>query len=183
MPMAGRWPHHSSQGVCRVNVFSSAWVYRFMRGALAVIFLHAGATKLLDPQAFAVLIDAYGIVPDALLMPVAVGLPLLEVVAAVGLMADIRGSLAVIAALLVIFMAILVYGIRIGLDVDCGCFGPEDIEARAYHGLRVALIRDAAMLAGVIYLYWCRLTDDFVKSSKFKARESRVTRRTYRTPQ
>jgi hypothetical protein len=28
-----------------------------------------------------------------------------------------------------------------------------------------------------------RFTDDFVKSSKFKARESRVTRRTYRTPQ
>ena len=127
-----------------------------MRGALAVIFLHAGATKLLDPQAFAVLIDAYGIVPDALLMPVAVGLPLLEVVAAVGLMADIRGALAVIAALLVIFMAILVYGIRMGLDVDCGCFGPEDIEARAYHGLRTALVRDAAMLAGVIYLYGCR---------------------------
>jgi hypothetical protein len=116
-------------------------------------------------------------------MPVAVGLPLLEVVAAVGLMADIRGALAVVAALLVIFMAILGYGIRMGLDVDCGCFGPEDIEARAYHGLRVALIRDAAMLAGVIYLYWCRLTDDFVKSSKFKARESRVMRRTYRTPQ
>jgi rhodanese-related sulfurtransferase len=127
-----------------------------MRGALAVIFFHAGATKLLDPQAFAVLIDAYGIVPDALLMPVAVGLPLLEVVAAVGLMADIRGSLSVVATLLVIFMAILVYGIRMGLDVDCGCFGPEDIEARSYHGLRVALIRDAAMLAGVIYLYWCR---------------------------
>jgi hypothetical protein len=28
-----------------------------------------------------------------------------------------------------------------------------------------------------------RFTDDFVKSSKFKARESRVMRRTYRTPQ
>ena len=73
MPTAGRLPHHFSQGVCRVSVLSSPWVYRFMRGALAVIFLHAGATKLLDPQAFAVLIDAYGIVPDALLMPVASG--------------------------------------------------------------------------------------------------------------
>ena len=26
-------------------------------------------------------------------------------------------------------------------------FGPEEIEARAYHGLRAALVRDAAMLA------------------------------------
>jgi len=43
-----------------VNVFTSAWVYRFMRGALAVIFLHAlrgqlqeehvpGATQFLFP--------------------------------------------------------------------------------------------------------------------------------------
>jgi rhodanese-related sulfurtransferase len=127
-----------------------------MRGALAVIFLHAGAIKLMDPRAFAALIDAYGIVPDALLMPVAVGLPLLEVVAAAGLMADIRGSLAAVAVLLVIFMAVLAYGIRMGLDVDCGCFGPEDIEARAYHGLRVSLFRDAAMLAGVFCLYGCR---------------------------
>jgi rhodanese-related sulfurtransferase len=50
-------------------------------------------------------------------------------------------------------MAILGYGIWMGLDVDCGCFGPEDPESRAYHGLRSALYRDFMMLAGVLYLY------------------------------
>jgi uncharacterized membrane protein len=133
--------------------FTSDTTYGFMRWSLGVIFLYAGGSKLLDPEAFSVLIDSYGIVPDPLLMPVAVGLPLFEVFAAVGLMIDLRGSLTAIGALLLVFMAILGYGIWMGLDVDCGCFGPEDPESRAYHGLRPALYRDFAMLAGVLYLY------------------------------
>ena len=76
---------------------------------LAVVFFYGGGAKLLDPQAFAVLIDSYGIVPDLLVMPAAIGLPLLEVIAAVGLVADIRGSLTAIGALLLVFMAILGY--------------------------------------------------------------------------
>lgn len=136
-----------------MRLLTSETAYRLIRWSLAVVFIYAGGTKLLDPQAFAVLIDSYGIVPDLLLMPAAIGLPLLEVIAAVGLMADIRGSLTAIGGLLVVFMAILGYGIWMGLDVDCGCFGSEDPESRAYHGLREALYRDYLMLAGVLYLY------------------------------
>jgi hypothetical protein len=80
-----------------INALTSIWAYRFIRWVLSVAFLYAGATKLADPKAFAALIDAYGIVPNPLLMPVAVGLPLLEMVAAIGLMADIRGSLSIIS--------------------------------------------------------------------------------------
>ena len=132
------------------------WMYRFMRWFLGGIFIYSGATKLLAPQTFAVLIDAYGIVPDGLLMPVSVILPALEVLAGVGLLLDIRGSLAVITGLLLLFAAILGYGIVMGLDVDCGCFGPEDPEAAAFHGLRPALYRDMAMLTAVALLYGWR---------------------------
>ena len=118
------------------------WAYRLTRWGLAAVFVWAGAAKLADPAAFAALIDAYGLVPAPLLLPLAVGLPLVEVVAAVGLLADIRGSLAIIAGLMAVFIAILTYGIRMGLDVDCGCFTPGDIESRAYHGLQAALYRD-----------------------------------------
>jgi uncharacterized membrane protein YphA (DoxX/SURF4 family) len=132
------------------------WAYRVIRWSLSFVFLYSGATKLADPGAFAVLIDAYGILPDALLMPVAVGLPTLEVAAAIGLIMDIRGPLAVIGALLAVFMAVLAYGLWMGLDVDCGCFGPDDIESRAYHGLREAFYRDLAMMAGIFCLYGWR---------------------------
>ena len=132
------------------------WIYRLCRWVLGVIFIYAGVTKLLEPEIFAVLIDAYGIVPGGLLMPVAVGLPLLEVIAGIGLLFDIHGSLALMTGLLVLFMVVLGYGIWMGLDVDCGCFGPEDPEAEAFHGLRLSLFRDLVMMAGVIFIYGWR---------------------------
>ncbi len=113
--------------------------------------------KLLDPRTFAVLMEAYGIVPETLLMPLAIGLPSLEVAAGIGLLFDIEGSLAAIAALLALFVFIMGYGIWMGLDVDCGCFGPQDPEAKANHGMRISLYRDLAMLVGVAFVYvWRR---------------------------
>lgn len=132
------------------------WLYRLLRWFLGCIFVYSGITKLFAPITFAVLIDAYGLVPEPLLMPVALIIPLLEVLAGVGLIIDLRGSLAVITGLLLLFVAILGFGIRMGLDVDCGCFGPEDPEAKAFHGLRTALYRDIAMLVMVAFLYWWR---------------------------
>lgn len=134
----------------------STWPYRMTRLIVGSIFIYAGGTKLLESKTFAVLIEAYGIVPDGLLMPVAIALPILEVTAGIGLVFDIRGSLLVIAGLLVVFIAILIYGIWMGLDVDCGCFGPEDPEAKAFHGLRLSLYRDLVMMLGVAFLYGWR---------------------------
>ncbi len=132
-------------------------IYGWSRWTLGIIFIYAGVTKLLDPRVFAVLIEAYGIVPDVLIYPVAVFLPLLEVVAGAFILMDIRGSLAIICGLTIFFMIILGYGIHMGLDVDCGCFGPEEPEAIAFHGLRQAFIRDSVMLADIIFLYiWRR---------------------------
>ena len=131
-------------------------VYGPLRWLLGGVFLYSGAIKLISPRTFAVLIDAYGLVPELLLMPVALMLALLEVIAGIGLMIDIRGSLAVIAGLLVLFVTILSSGILMGLDVDCGCFGPDDPEAEAFHDLRPAMYRDLAMLAVVAWLYGWR---------------------------
>ena len=132
------------------------WLYRLCRWTLGGIFIYAGGTKLLEPEIFAVLIDAYGIIPEGLLIPMAIGLPLLEVIAGIGLLFDIRGSLALITGLIVLFMVVLGYGIWMGLDVDCGCFSPEDPESEAFHGLRLSLFRDLIMMAGVIFMYGWR---------------------------
>ena len=133
------------------------WLYKLCRWTLGCIFIYAGGSKLLAPKTFAYLVEAYGIVPEGLLILVAIGLPALEVVAGFGLLFDIRGSLGVITGLLVIFMLVISYGIWSGLDVDCGCFGPEDPEAEVFHGLRLSLFRDLVMMAGVIFIYvWRR---------------------------
>jgi uncharacterized membrane protein YphA (DoxX/SURF4 family) len=136
----------------RKFIFSN-WVYRIVRAVYVVLFLYAGINKLMNPRAFATVIDAFGLVPDPIIMPIALALPILEIVAAVGLLFDLRGVLGLVTGLLVIFMAVVSYGIWMGLDIDCGCFGPGDLEGDAYRGLRQALYRNFILAAGLTYLY------------------------------
>jgi hypothetical protein len=131
-------------------------IYTTIRWTMGVIFIYAGTIKLLEPASFAVLLDAYGIIPDPLIMPVAMVLPALEVAAGAGLLFDLRGSLSFITGLLVLFSVITSYGIGMGLDVECGCFGPQDPEADAFHGLKTTLLRDLMMLAAALFLFGWR---------------------------
>jgi len=144
------------------------WLYRLIRWTLSLLFIWAGSIKLADIQAFAVVIRDFGIVPSWSIMPISITLPVVEVIAAIGLAFDIRGSLAVISGLLLLFMAILGYGIWLDLDIDCGCFGPEEPEYRAYHSLRISLYRDLIMAGGVIYLYLWRFVNTAVFPSLIK---------------
>ena len=138
-----------------MHLFS--WLYRLMRWSLGTIFIFSGVSKLMAPKTFATLIEAFGLIPDVLLMPLAVVLSALEIIAGAGLLVDIRGSLGVVTGLLLLFVTILGYGIRMGLDVDCGCFGPDEAEADAFHGLRSALYRDLIVLMAAAFLYaWRR---------------------------
>ncbi|MBT8339063.1 MAG: DoxX family membrane protein [Desulfatitalea sp.] len=131
--------------------------YACARIVLAVVFVGSGAAKLMDPAGFAIIIDAYGILPAAMAFPAALAMSVLEVIAGIGLLMDLQWSLGIIAAMLIVFLLVLGYGLWLGLDVDCGCFGADDPEGRAYHGLRPAFYRDMAMLATVAYLYVQRM--------------------------
>lgn len=128
---------------------------RLVRYVLAGLFLYAAAGKFADLEGFARTIDGFGLVPSAAVPGVAVTLPVLEVAAAGLLALNLRGGLALTTGLLVLFIVVLVHGIRMGLDVDCGCFGPEDTQGEAYHGLTTSLLRDWLMLAGCLWI-WLR---------------------------
>lgn len=127
-------------------------IARCIRWVLSLVFIYAGTVKLFDTQSFAVVIDGYGLLPASLVLPFAVALPVLEIISAIGLFFKMRGCLGIILLQLIFFICILSYGIMLGLDVDCGCFGPDDPE-QAYKGIRAALYRDFAMLAAVFYLF------------------------------
>jgi len=135
---------------------AGASLYHLARCGLALAFLAAGAVKLARPEVFVVTLRALGLVPDGLVGPLSILLPGLEIAAAVLLLRDVRGSLALIAALLAVFVAVLAYALRMGLDIDCGCYGPGDPEREAFSSLRGALWRDGAMLGAVAVVYWLR---------------------------
>ncbi len=132
------------------------WAYRFIRIGLGSVFVISGWSKLMDPQFFVIIIQAYGLLAGDLILPMAVALSLLEFLAGVALICDVQYALGTIAGLIIVFMGILGYGLWLGLDVDCGCFAANDPEGQAYHSLRPALYRDAVMLTGIVYLYFWR---------------------------
>ena len=137
-------------------MISLSWnssAYAAVRTALALAFLAAGIVKIQNPMTFAVTVDAFGILPGPLVLPTAFVLPVLEILGAAALLFDIRGSLGLITLMLLVFITVLAWGLHMGLDIDCGCYGPGDPEAEAFSGIRSALRRDLLMLACAAALY------------------------------
>ena len=132
------------------------WLYHSLRLLLAGIFLWSGISKALAPVEFAAIIAAYGLLPSELVTPCALALILLELVAGAGLLLEKRGALALIGSMMILFLLVLSYAIALGLDIDCGCFGPEDPEAEVFHNLRGAFNRDLWLLLIIVYLYCWR---------------------------
>ena len=98
-----------------------------LRASLALLFVVAAAHKLRDPESFRAVLDAYALLPGGLAGLAARTLPLLEVVAALGLAMPGGASFAVLlaAALLALYAsAIGVNLLRGRRDLDCGCMGP-----------------------------------------------------------
>ncbi|RWX47218.1 Methylamine utilization protein MauE [Candidatus Electrothrix marina] len=130
--------------------------YHTVRLLISGLFLYAGGGKLFALPSFALTISDYGLVPEGLVLPTAFLLVTAELIAAFALLLDLRGGLTGITLLLILFIAVLLYGIQLGLAVDCGCFGSGDQQHASAQGLHQAVYRDLMMLAGCIFLYWYR---------------------------
>jgi uncharacterized membrane protein YphA (DoxX/SURF4 family) len=125
-----------------------------LRTGLGLVFAVSGALKLADLHGFADIIVSYGLVPLPLIDAVAIGLPALELLAGLGLILDIRGSLGTILGLLLLFCLVLWFGIIQELTIDCGCFSSEEIVEQ--NSLRRAFYRDLVFLGAAAFLYFWR---------------------------
>ncbi len=132
------------------------WTYKLLRITLGAIFIYSGMIKIFDVKGFARMVSQYNLVPDQLLAPVAYGLPVLEVLAGIGIIFEIPGALTAIFGMLLMFITILWYGILKDLNIDCGCFSTEELKGQ--NSLRQALYRDGVMLVICCYFYLYRIT-------------------------
>ena len=115
---------------------------------LAAMFVYAGMVKLLDIPTFAVGLGDYGIVYDSLVTPAAWLLAFAELLTGLALAIHLRGSFFAALAFLVLFITVLSYGVWMGLDIDCGCFGPS------YHAsLKTQLIIDLGLVVWWAVVY------------------------------
>lgn len=130
-----------------------------LRVALAWTFLHAGALKIWDfarmrpaTPDFTLAIQQYRLLPSAdLAVLLAVYLPWLEIVAALGLFARRiqLGAAALLAAMSGVFFAALASAWARGLRIECGCFGRAEVVT----DFPALLLRDACLLAGAVVLF------------------------------
>jgi len=138
------------------RLFSASSLYLVLRLVVGGVFVFAGALKLADPAAFAMAIDGYGMVSWSTAKLLAHVLPVVEIVSGLGVILDIRGALALIVAQLLVFVGVVGWAVHLGLNVDCGCFGPSAQPDGGSGDLKETLVRDGALLAGCLVLYWHR---------------------------
>ena len=137
-----------------------------MRWILTGLFVFSALTKSFDLNKFAVKIAEFGIVAEGTEFVTAVFIVVFELVVGFGLLIDVKGSLSAITSLLLIFLAVLCYGIWLGLDIDCGCFGDDIVHFTT--GLQDAVWKDIVLLTIVVAIFCLRKKLGIVPKSIWK---------------
>lgn len=106
-----------------------------LRVIISGIFIYAAIPKIINPQAFYLDILGYNIVDGELAKTIALWLPWVEIIAALGVMAGIWliVNLRLIQVMLSMFVILLILTLIRGIDADCGCFGTASGQVTWWH--------------------------------------------------
>ena len=104
------------------------WLVLAVRVVLGAIFVVAGASKVGHADMFAAQIAGFRLLPAAVIAPIAIALPFLEVLLGIYLILGLftRTAAWIAVALLAAFDLAIASAVVRGMSVSCGCFGPND---------------------------------------------------------
>ena len=128
-------------------------LYYTARWILGLVFIYASFDKIRHPEAFAVMVNNYQLLPGELVNLTALVLPWLELILGICLITGwmMPGTVAISSLLLIIFMVILLYNMQRGLDISCGCFSTDPEQSPV---TTLTLARDGFFLVLSLYLSW-----------------------------
>ena len=145
------------------------WLTIRVQIALGLIFVVAALPKIVDPPSFAHMIYNYKIMPWALVNPMALIMPWIELLSGLALILGIWKGTArtIIGILLLTFIAAISINLARGNAIDCGCFDVSAANKTTEERLadmRFVILRDVGMLLMVAQLWWAshQLKDDDV---------------------
>ena len=120
---------------------------------LAGVFGYAGVIKLLHAEDFTHIIARFDLLPETLITPLALSLPVIEVMLAAALFVPSLRRAALLGILMacLIFAVVLLSAIGRGIPVACGCFGGDD--KPSLYGAWWALGRDIILLLITAFCY------------------------------
>lgn len=130
------------------------WLSTAVRLVLAAVALWAGIAKIHDLEGSVRAVRAYELLPGAVADVVGYGLPVVEIILGLLLLAGLLTRYAALAEglLMLAFVAGVVSAWSRGLSIDCGCFGgggAVDPEETQYV---TVIARDAALALAAAYL-------------------------------
>lgn len=122
------------------------------RLVLTAVFFYTGAVKAWDPAAFVIDVRSFQLLPDPWAAWLALGLPWLEIFAALALLLGgwARGALLVIAGMVLAFAAAFIQAWARDLDVTCGCFG----KTKNHTNFVASLAIDFGLLGLTAFVAW-----------------------------
>ena len=108
-----------------INPISNRYFLFIARTIIAFIFIYAGAQKITDPEAFAISISNYRLLPISALNFIAITLPWIEIIAGILLLFGIavKENSTIIFMMSLIFTVAIAISLFRGLNIECGCFG------------------------------------------------------------
>jgi uncharacterized membrane protein YphA (DoxX/SURF4 family) len=141
-----------------VKWLTHPWLTIRVQIALGLIFVAAALPKIVDPPSFAHMIYNYKLVPWALINPMALIMPWIELLCGLALILGIWKGTArtIIGILLLTFIAAISINLARGNAIDCGCFNVsaanKSVEERLAD-MRLDILRDVGMLLMVGQLW------------------------------
>lgn len=124
------------------------------RLGLAAVWLVSGAIKVSHPGETYVAVQAYDVLPQGMVSPVATVLPLLELVLGLCLLAGVATRVVAAASgvLLLVLIAAIAQAWARGLSIDCGCFGGGGQVAASKTTYPLEILRDVGFLVLACWL-------------------------------
>lgn len=109
----------------RERILSHPALLLACRLGLGAVFIVAALPKIAQPESFATSVEAYEMLPLAVVNLVAILIPWIELVCGLFLIggAYVRPGSALLAFLLAVFVIAITIAVLRGLNINCGCFG------------------------------------------------------------
>ncbi|MGH3859948.1 MauE/DoxX family redox-associated membrane protein [Actinokineospora sp.] len=146
-----------------------------LRLGLAAVWLVSGWIKVSDPNQTFIAVQAYDLLPSAMVSVVAAAMPFLELALGVLLLVGLGTRLSATLSMLVLlaFIAAVAQSWARGLSIDCGCFGGGGPVAEGQTKYPQEIARDLGFLALAVWLA-IRPRTWFSVDGRFGARSSVV---------
>jgi len=125
-----------------------------LRLMLGAVFIYAGMVKSFGSGQFALALVPFTFIPTALLPVLAIGLPLVEILAGILILPRKTRRIGAVLILLLslAFIAVLGWALSQDIIVSCGCFGRDETPSAAK--MAFSLERDVVFALMAAAVFW-----------------------------